>query len=344
MLKEAIGKLTAGQNLSQEETSAAMREIMTGGAPEAQIAAFITALRMKGETINEITACADVLREKCIRLVPESDTLEIVGTGGDCANTFNISTTSSIVAAAAGVPVTKHGNRSVSSKSGAADVLEALGVKIDLSAEKNAQLLKETGICFLFAQKYHASMRFAGPVRKAIGIRTVFNIIGPLANPAFAKVQLLGVYNKSLVKPLAEVLINLGITRGMVVYGDDGLDELTVSSTNTVAEIDHGQINEFVLDPAAYGFKRCRKSDLLGGGPEANAKITREILSGRERGAKRDAVLLNAGVGIYLAGKAASIAEGIKMAAAVIENGQAAAKLEAFVKCSNKLAVEQKAV
>ena len=222
MINEAINKLAEKQNLTGAETIGAFGEIMSGEATNAQIAAFITAMRMKGETIEEITACAKVLREKCTHIDPGKDVLDIVGTGGDCANTFNISTTSSFVIAAAGVPVAKHGNRSVSSKSGAADVLEELGVKIDLSAERNKELLQEIDLCFLFAQAYHASMRFAGPVRKELGIRTVFNIIGPLANPAFASLQLLGVYKKELVEPLAKVLANLGVKRGIVVYGNDG--------------------------------------------------------------------------------------------------------------------------
>ncbi len=335
MIQQAISKLTETQDLTAMETTGAMREIMNGDAPSAQIAAFITALRMKGETIEEITACANVLREKCIRIIPTSDTLEIVGTGGDCANTFNISTTSSIVVAAAGVNVAKHGNRSVSSKCGAADVLEALGVKIDIPAEKSAEMLEQINICFLFAQMYHSSMRFAGPVRKEIGIRTVFNIIGPLSNPAFANIQLLGVYDKALVRPLAEVLKNLGVKRGMVVYGNDGIDEITVSDTNTVAEIKDGEITEYILDPKDYGIEYCKKEDLVGGGPAENAEITRNILSGKEQGAKRNAVLMNSAVCLYLTEKVATIEEGIAKAKELLDGGKAIAKLEEFIKCSN---------
>lgn len=334
MINEAINKLAEKQNLTGAETIGAFGEIMSGEATNAQIAAFITAMRMKGETIEEITACAKVLREKCTNIDPGKDVLDIVGTGGDCANTFNISTTSSFVIAAAGVPVAKHGNRSVSSKSGAADVLEELGVKIDLSAERNKELLQEIDLCFLFAQAYHASMRFAGPVRKELGIRTVFNIIGPLANPAFASLQLLGVYKKELVEPLAKVLANLGVKRGIVVYGNDGIDEVTVSSTNTIAEINDGEITTYTLDPQAFGFTPCKKSDLMGGDAKINAGITYDILSGKEQGAKRDAVVLNSGLSLYLGGKG-SIKECIELARITLDNGKALQKLQQLIVLSN---------
>ena len=274
------------------------------------------------------------MREKCTHIDPGKDVLDIVGTGGDCANTFNISTTSSFVIAAAGVPVAKHGNRSVSSKSGAADVLEELGVKIDLSAERNKELLQEIDLCFLFAQAYHASMRFAGPVRKELGIRTVFNIIGPLANPAFASLQLLGVYKKELVEPLAKVLANLGVKRGIVVYGNDGIDEVTVSSTNTIAEINDGEITTYTLDPQAFGFTPCKKSDLMGGDAKINAGITYDILSGKEQGAKRNAVVLNSGLSLYLGGKG-SIKECIELARITLDNGKALQKLQQLIVLSN---------
>lgn len=334
MINEAINKLAEKQNLTGAETIGAFGEIMSGEATNAQIAAFITAMRMKGETIEEITACAKVLREKCTHIDPGKDVLDIVGTGGDCANTFNISTTSSFVIAAAGVPVAKHGNRSVSSKSGAADVLEELGVKIDLSAERNKELLQDIDLCFLFAQAYHASMRFAGPVRKELGIRTVFNIIGPLANPAFASLQLLGVYKKELVEPLAKVLANLGVKRGIVVYGNDGIDEVTVSSTNTIAEINDGEITTYTLDPQAFGFTPCKKSDLMGGDAKINAGITYDILSGKEQGAKRDAVVLNSGLSLYLGGKG-SIKECIELARITLDNGKALQKLQQLIVLSN---------
>ena len=324
MINEAINKLAEKQNLTGAETIGAFGEIMSGEATNAQIAAFITAMRMKGETIEEITACAKVLREKCTHIDPGKDVLDIVGTGGDCANTFNISTTSSFVIAAAGVPVAKHGNRSVSSKSGAADVLEELGVKIDLSAERNKELLQEIDLCFLFA----------GPVRKELGIRTVFNIIGPLANPAFASLQLLGVYKKELVEPLAKVLANLGVKRGIVVYGNDGIDEVTVSSTNTIAEINDGEITTYTLDPQAFGFTPCKKSDLMGGDAKINAGITYDILSGKEQGAKRDAVVLNSGLSLYLGGKG-SIKECIELARITLDNGKALQKLQQLIVLSN---------
>ena len=325
MINEAINKLAEKQNLTGAETIGAFGEIMSGEATNAQIAAFITAMRMKGETIEEITACAKVLREKCTHIDPGKDVLDIVGTGGDCANTFNISTTSSFVIAAAGVPV---------AKSGAADVLEELGVKIDLSAERNKELLQEIDLCFLFAQAYHASMRFAGPVRKELGIRTVFNIIGPLANPAFASLQLLGVYKKELVEPLAKVLANLGVKRGIVVYGNDGIDEVTVSSTNTIAEINDGEITTYTLDPQAFGFTPCKKSDLMGGDAKINAGITYDILSGKEQGAKRDAVVLNSGLSLYLGGKG-SIKECIELARITLDNGKALQKLQQLIVLSN---------
>lgn len=334
MINTAIAKLAAGQNLAGTETREAFNQIMSGGATNAQIAAFITAMRMKGETIDEITACAQVLREKCSRIHTQGDVLDIVGTGGDCANTFNISTTSAFVISAAGQPVAKHGNRSVSSKSGAADVLEALGVKIDLPAEKNEELLQKINLCFLFAQSCHASMRYAGPVRKEIGIRTIFNIIGPLANPAFASLQLLGVYQKELVLPLARVLSNLGVKRGIVVYGNDGLDEVTVSSTNTMAEINNGKVTEYIFDPADLGFKRCSKDDLVGGDAQENVQITTNILNGTERGSKRDAVILNSAVSLYLGGKG-SIKECAALAEETIDSGRAYEKLQQLVKLSN---------
>lgn len=334
MINTAIAKLAAGQNLQAAETRDAFGQIMSGGATSAQIAAFITAMRMKGETIDEITACAEVLREKCTRIHAQGDVLDIVGTGGDCVNTFNISTTSAFVISAAGQAVAKHGNRSVSSKSGAADVLEALGVKIDVPAAKNEELLQKINLCFLFAQSCHASMRYAGPVRKEIGIRTVFNIIGPLANPAFASLQLLGVYQKELVMPLARVLANLGVKRGIVVYGDDGLDEVTVSATNTIAEIDDGRVTQYTFDPSTLGFKRCQKADLVGGDAYENAQITIDILSGKERGAKRDAVVLNSAMSLYIGGKG-TLPECVELAKTTIDSGRAYQKLQQLIELSN---------
>lgn len=336
MLKKAIAKLVERKELSREEMAEAMREVMSGEGDPAAIASFLTALRMKGETVDEIVACADVMREKAVHLPTEGDVLEIVGTGGDEAFTFNLSTTCLPVIAAAGIPAAKHGNRGVSSKSGAADVLEALGVKIDNAPEVTAQMLRDIGLCFLFAQKYHSAMRFVGPVRKAVGIRTVFNILGPLTNPAFANIELIGVYDKALVRPMAEVLLKQGVKRAMVVYGNDRLDEISVSDTTTVSEIKDGAIRDYTLDPREYGIAFCRKEDMLGGGPAENAQITLAILNGEERGPKRDAVLLNAGAAIYLGGKAATIQEGIVLAASLIDSGAAKRKLEEMIEYSRK--------
>jgi len=335
MITKAISKLSSGQDLTIAETTEAMSQIMNGEATNAQIAAFLTSMHIKGETIEEITGCAMVLREKCTKIVPDMEALDIVGTGGDKSNTFNISTTSSMVIAAGGVPIAKHGNRSMSSKCGAADVLEALGVNINVEPEKSKEVLEKAGICFLFAQKYHASMRFAGPVRKEIGIPTVFNYVGPLSNPAMAKLQVMGVYDAKLVEPLARVLINLGLRRGMVVYGN-GIDEATLTGPTTICEFNDGEIKNYTITPEEVGLRRCELKDLVGGTAEENAEITRSILNGKERGAKRDAVLLNAGLSLYVAGKAAAIKEGVQLAAQLIDSGKAQAKLDEFIALTNQ--------
>lgn len=335
MIQEIILKLTEGQNLTIDETMQVMRLIMSGQATNAQIAAFITAIRIKGESIDEITACAKVLREKCKGLQPKTDVLDIVGTGGDCANTFNISTTSAFVIAAAGVAVAKHGNRSVSSKCGSADVLEALGVKLELSVDQSSVVLEKAGICFLFAPLYHSSMRFAAPVRKELGIRTLFNIIGPLANPAGANMQLLGVYDENLVEPLARVLANLGVKHAMVVHGHDGLDEASLASTSTICEINEGRVNSFFLEPKQLGFTRCQAQDLVGGDAKTNAQITLDILTGKEQGAKRDAVLLNSALCIYMAKNANTLRECVNIAREMIDSGRAKNKLDEFVQLTN---------
>ena len=295
MIKSAIYDILNGKDLSLETTKNVMNQIMEGNATDSQIGSFLTAMRMKGETINEITACAMVMREKCTKLKPDFDVLDIVGTGGDEANTFNISTVSSFVISAGGTPVAKHGNRSVSSKCGSADLLEALGIKIDLTSEQSEKVLKEIGQCFLFAPTYHSSMKYAAPVRREISVRTIFNILGPLANPAGANMQLLGVYNENLVEPLANVLLNLGVKRAMVVHGHDGLDEITLCSSTTICEISNGKLNSFFLTPEQLGFERCKKEDLTGGEPEVNAQIALNILNG-EKGPKRDIVVLNSAV------------------------------------------------
>jgi anthranilate phosphoribosyltransferase len=289
---------------------------------------------MKGETIDEITACAMVMRRYGLKLTHEKDVMDIVGTGGDEAYTFNISTISSIIISAAGIPVAKHGNRSVSSKCGSADVLEALGVKIDIPVERSEQLLREIGICFLYAPMYHSSMKYAAPVRKELGVRTVFNILGPLSSPANASLQLLGVYDENLVEPMARVLANLGVKRAMVVYGHDGLDEISLSAKTTVCEVNQGRVNSFFLDPHQFGFDYCMKEDLIGGDPATNAEIARAILSG-ERGPKRNIVLLNSAVCLYMAYNNITLRECVRLAEQTIDSGKAMDKLNSFIKLSN---------
>ena len=335
MIKEAILKLARKEDIGYDIAKGAMNEIMSGLATDVQMSAYLTSLSMKGETIEEITASAEEMRNHCTRLLHDMDVVEIVGTGGDGSNSFNISTTSSIVIAAAGVPVAKHGNRAASGKSGAADVLEALGVNITASPEKSAELLKKIGICFLFAQNYHISMKYVAPIRKELGIRTVFNILGPLANPAGANMEVMGVYEEALVEPLAKVLCNLGVKNAMVVYGQDKLDEISMAAPTTVCEVKNGVFNSYTITPEQFGFNRCEKADLLGGTPQENAAITRAILNG-EKGPKRDAVLMNAGAALYVAGKSKSLADGIKLAAEIIDSGKAKQKLEEFVRCSNE--------
>ena len=314
---------------------AVMNEIMSGEATPVQMSAYLTALSIKGETIDEITASAAGMRAHCIKLLHNMDVLEIVGTGGDGSNSFNISTTSSLVIAAAGVPVAKHGNRAASSKSGAADVLEALGVNISIPPEKSAQLLKDS-ICFLFAQNYHVAMKYVAPIRKELGIRTVFNILGPLSNPAGANMELMGVYDESLVEPLAQVMAKLGVSRGMVVYGKDSLDEISMCAPTAVCEIKDGWFQSYELTPEQFGYERCDKRQLTGGSPQENAEITMAILEGREKGAKRQAVCLNAGAALYITGKAETIEQGVRMAESLIDDGSALRKLEEFITESNR--------
>lgn len=338
MIKEAIVKLVDKKDLTYNEAYAVINEIMSGETTATQNAAFLAALSTKSttaETTDEIAGCAAAMRDHATKCETGMDIFEIVGTGGDNANSFNISTTSALVAAAGGMKVAKHGNRAASSKCGTADCLEALGVNIQQDPEKCVELLKEVGMCFFFAQKYHTSMKYVGPIRKELGIRTVFNILGPLTNPGSPKMQLLGVYDGYLVQPLAQVLINLGVTRGMVVYGQDKLDEISLSAPTTVCEFKDGWMKNYVIKPEDFGFERCTKADLLGGLPEENAKITRAILSG-EQGHKRNAVLMNAGAALYIGGKAESLADGIKLAAEIIDSGKALATLEKFIEVSNR--------
>ena len=338
MIKEAIVKIVSKEDLTYEEAYAVMNEIMSGETTPTQNAAFLAALSTKSakaETTAEIAGCAAAMRDHATKVETGMDVLEIVGTGGDNAHSFNISTTSALVAAAGGVKVAKHGNRAASSKSGTADCLEALGVNIEQSPKRCVELLNEVGMCFFFAQKYHASMKYVGAIRRELGFRTVFNILGPLTNPASPKMELLGVYDEYLVEPLAQVLIELGVKRGMVVYGTDKLDEISLSAPTKVCEIKDGWFKTYTITPEQFGLTRCTKADLVGGTPTENATITRNILNG-EKGAHRDAVLMNAGAALYIAGKADSLKDGIDLAGALIDSGKATAALEKFIEVSNR--------
>lgn len=337
MIKEAIVKIVDKQDLTYDEAYTVMNEIMSGETSPTQNAAFLAALSTKSttaETIDEIAGCAAAMREHAARAEHHMDVMEIVGTGGDGAHSFNISTTSALVAAAGGITVAKHGNRAASSQCGTADCLEALGVNINLSPEKCVELLEKVGICFFFAQKYHTSMKYVGSIRKELGIRTVFNILGPLTNPASPSMQLLGVYDRSLVEPLARVLTSLGVKKGMVVYGTDKLDEISVSAPTFICEFDRGNYRSYTVFPEDFGFSTCKKQELAGGTPKENAAITLSILKGK-KGSKRNAVLMNAGAALYIGGKAKDLAEGAVLAAELIDSGAALAKLEAFRTLSN---------
>ena len=334
-LKPFLAKIVEGNHLTTEESYKAMDCIMSGNATEAQIASFLTGLRMNGETPEEITGFAKVMRAKAAVVPEETEAIDIVGTGGDLANSFNISTTSSFVIAAAGAKVAKHGNRSVSSKSGAADVLESLGAKIGLSPEEGRQCLEDIGVAFLFAQTHHGSMKYAGPVRAQLGVRSVFNILGPLANPAMTNYIVLGVYEEELLEPMAEVLRNLGVKHALIVFGDDRLDELSISSTSSVCEIKDGEITKYKIDPRELGLSLYSKDDIVGGTADENAVITRDVLEGKEQGAKRDIVLLNAGAALYTIGKAATMKEGVELARQAIDSGKALEKLDEFIQYTN---------
>lgn len=343
MIKEAIVKLVNKEDLTYQEAYTVMNEIMSGQTTPTQNAAFLAALSTKSaraETIDEITGCAAAMREHATKVQTSFEVFDIVGTGGDNSHSFNISTISAIVAASGGVKVAKHGNRAASSKCGTADCLEALGVNISLSPDVCRQLLEEVGICFLFAQKYHTSMKHVAPIRKELGFRTVFNILGPLTNPASPNFQLLGVYDDYLLEPLAQVLVNLGIRRGMVVYGMDKLDEISLSAPTRICEIKDGWFKSYTITPEEFGFERCKKSDLEGGTPAENAQTARAILEG-QKGHKRNAVLLNAGGALYICKKAESIKEGIALAASLIDSGKAKETLERFIEMSNSLKEEQ---
>lgn len=338
MIKEAIMKIVDKQDLTYDEAYQVVSEIMSGKTTPTQNSAFLSALSTKStkaETIEEITGCASAMRDAAIKFENDLDLLEIVGTGGDNSQSFNISTTSALVIASSGILVAKHGNRAASSLSGTADCLEALGVNIDLDPDKCRLLLDEVGFCFFFAQKYHTSMKYVGAIRKELGIRTVFNILGPLTNPSNPKRHLLGVYDRSLLEPIAEVLMKLGSKNGMVVYGTDKLDEISLSASTAVCEYKDGWIKNYEIIPEQFGFERCSKDELKGGTPAENAEITRKILSGDIKGHKRNAVLLNAGSAIYIGGKADSISDGVKLAGEIIDSGKALATLEKLIEVSN---------
>lgn len=337
MIKEAIVKIVNKEDLTYDEAYAVMNEIMGGETTPTQNAAFLAALSTKSakaETTDEIAGCAAAMREHAVQVKTGMEVFEIVGTGGDNAQSFNISTTSALVAAAGGMKVAKHGNRAASSLCGTADCLEALGVNIDQSPEKCVELLNKVGMCFFFAQKYHTSMKYVGPIRKELGFRTVFNILGPLTNPGSPAMQLLGVYDEYLVEPLAQVLVSLGVKRGMVVYGMDKLDEISMSAPTKVCEIKDGWFRTTVISPEDFGFERCTKEALKGGTPEENAKIVRDILGG-QKGYKRNAVLMNAGASLYIGGKADSMKEGIELAAEIIDSGKALETFNKLIEVSN---------
>lgn len=339
MIREAIFKLVDKQDLTYDEAYDVINEIMSGETTQVQTAAFLSALSTKStksETIAEIAGCAAAMRSHATKVDYDKPLLEIVGTGGDKAGSFNISTTAALVIAAGGAKVAKHGNRAASSKSGTADCQEALGVNIEQSPELCKRLLDEVGMCFFFAQKYHTAMRYVGPIRKELGFRTVFNILGPLTNPASPDKMILGVYDESLVQPLAHVLVSLGVKDGMVVYGQDCLDELSTACPTTVCEFHGDDYLSYVLTPEELGMKRCMKEDLQGGSPEENAQITRDILFGKEVGAKRDTVLLNAAAGLYIAGLVPSLKDGVARTQELIDSGKAAETLESYIRVSNQ--------
>ncbi|MFH1683899.1 MAG: anthranilate phosphoribosyltransferase [Candidatus Margulisiibacteriota bacterium] len=338
MIKESIKKIVEGKNLTRQEAALTMDTIMRGEATPSQIAAFITALRMKGETPDEITGCAEKMREHAINIRPrQKDLVDTCGTGGDVSGTFNISTLSALVAAGAGVPIAKHGNRSVSSRCGSADVLEALGVKIDIDPKKVEECINEVGIGFIFAPNFHKAMKFAMPSRKETGIRTIFNILGPLTNPARATAQVLGVFNPDLTEPLAQVLGKLGVKHALVVHGMDGLDEISISDKTKVSHLKDGKVENYTIKPEDFGIEKASKEDIKGGSADENAKIALEILKGKAKGSKRNMVLINAAAAIYVGGKAKDLKEGFKLAEKSIDSGAAYKKLEEMIAFTNKL-------
>lgn len=335
-MKEILAKLVAGNDLSVEEAKKAQEIILTGQATDAQIAAFLTALRMKGETIDEITGLASVLRDKANTIAPKVDKhVDLVGTGGDCTYSFNISTTSAFVVAAAGLPVAKHGNRSISSKSGAGDVLEALGVNISADPDVVSRCVETVGIGFMFAPHFNPAMKYVGKVRKELGFRTVYNTLGPLSNPSRAKAMVVGVYDKNLTETIANAMMNMGVERALVVSGNDDMDEITLTGATTISEIKDNTVNTYTVTPEQFGFETVELKELQGGDGKVNAQITKDILSGKEKGAKRNIVLLNAGATLYAGGMCSSIEEGIKLAEKTIDSGKAASIIDALVEASN---------
>ena len=335
-MKEILAKLVAGNDLSVEEAKKAQEIILTGQATDAQIAAFLTALRMKGETIDEITGLASVLRDKANTIAPKVDKhVDLVGTGGDCTYSFNISTTSAFVVAAAGLPLAKHGNRSISSKSGAGDVLEALGVNISADPDVVSRCVETVGIGFMFAPHFNPAMKYVGKVRKELGFRTVFNTLGPLSNPSRAKAMVVGVYDKNLTETIANAMMNMGVERALVVSGNDNMDEITLTGATTISEIKDNTVNTYTVTPEQFGFETVELKELQGGDRKVNAQITKDILSGKEKGAKRNIVLLNAGATLYAGGMCSSIEEGIKLAEKTIDSGKAASIIDALVEASN---------
>ena len=335
-MKEILAKLVAGNDLSVEEAKKAQEIILTGQATDAQIAAFLTALRMKGETIDEITGLASVLRDKANTIAPKVDKhVDLVGTGGDCTYSFNISTTSAFVVAAAGLPVAKHGNRSISSKSGAGDVLEALGVNISADPDVVSRCVETVGIGFMFAPHFNPAMKYVGKVRKELGFRTVYNTLGPLSNPSRAKAMVVGVYDKNLTETIANAMMNMGVERALVVSGNDDMDEITLTGATTISEIKDNTVNTYTVTPEQFGFETVELKELQGGDGKVNAQITKDILSGKEKGAKRNIVLLNAGATLYAGGMCSSIEEGIKLAEKTIDSGKTASIIDALVEASN---------
>ena len=335
-MKEILAKLVAGNDLSVEEAKKAQEIILTGQATDAQIAAFLTALRMKGETIDEITGLASVLRDKANTIAPKVDKhVDLVGTGGDCTYSCKMSTTSAFVVAAAGLPVAKHGNRSISSKSGAGDVLEALGVNISADPDVVSRCVETVGIGFMFAPHFNPAMKYVGKVRKELGFRTVFNTLGPLSNPSRAKAMVVGVYDKNLTETIANAMMNMGVERALVVSGNDNMDEITLTGATTISEIKDNTVNTYTVTPEQFGFETVELKELQGGDGKVNAQITKDILSGKEKGAKRNIVLLNAGATLYAGGMCSSIEEGIKLAQKTIDSGKAASIIDALVEASN---------